>query len=82
MFKAIPTNTADLARTAKAMQKHHGGTGRLHGGSQRPVASAVSSKPMGFELGAPGLTSSSKKLLGAKGIATRSKDATKCLFHW
>ena len=37
-------------------------------------------------LGAPGLTTrskkllatSSKKLLGAKGIATRSKDATRC----
>ena len=27
-------------------------------------------------LGAPGLTTSNKKLLGAKGIATRSKDAT------
>ena len=26
--------------------------------------------------GAPGLTTRSKKLLGAKGIATRSKDAT------
>ena len=25
----------------------------------------------------PGLTTSNKKLLGAKGIATRSKDATK-----
>ena len=28
-------------------------------------------------LGAPGLTTRSKKLLGAKGIATRSKDATR-----
>ena len=28
-------------------------------------------------LGAPGLTTGSKKLLGAMGIATRSKDATR-----
>ena len=28
-------------------------------------------------LGAPGLTTRSKKLLGTKGIATRSKDATR-----
>ena len=28
-------------------------------------------------LGAPGITSSNKKLLVAKGIATRSKDATR-----
>ena len=28
-------------------------------------------------LGAPGLTTSNKKLLGAKGVATRSKDATR-----
>ena len=31
--------------------------------------------PLG-PLGAPGLTTRSKKLLGTKGIATRSKDAT------
>ena len=30
-------------------------------------------------LGAPGLTARNKKLLGAKGIATRSKDATSML---
>ena len=37
---------------------------------------ANSTHHMGLLLGAPGLTTRSKKLLGAKGIATRSKDAT------
>ena len=32
-------------------------------------------------LGVHGLTTRSKKLLGTKGIATRSKDATKFVYH-
>ena len=36
----------------------------------------------GIKLGAPRLTTWSKKLLGAPGIATRSKDATRLETDW